>query len=301
MLTAKSPTAEMVPRGGEAPYLVTSLDVLDMHSLLAPVLEAEALLLDVKNILGLMSPSNAENPAHPVVMDLTFRANRAWLTDMTINNFLTLATEYATMEKDLPVGALKTISAQASHAFQRGVQPVKDRTSSDRDLRDVLRHYWATLEFEKPGEFMDNCHDIIIPFSHGGSHWTLVTISGRRREIKAFDSLSAAYRPEFTFALCLLEAGLGAEFVMADWKMSVAKTHQQTDADSCGVHTCLNGLAACLGIEPLHFIPEEDARVPMFMREARTYIAACLIIYQIITTATYEGLSDDGDLTEYED
>lgn len=162
-----------------------------------------------------------------------------WLNDEIINGTLSHLVNFINKGAGLKQFRTQTPKSQILNSFiAKGI--VEGRYPSDRGLRRLGI---------KADTFLD-VETIFIPICRG-SHWTIVVIRPKHRQIYHLDSLdangSALLKQK---ALAWVRTFLGSRFHENDWTMMGVPSPRQSNSDDCGVHTITNGICLGLGINP---------------------------------------------------
>ncbi|TKX25856.1 Ulp1 protease-like protein 2 [Elsinoe australis] len=242
----RDPDGALVVGGGTRPYRYAPISATEMHRLLLPCLPKAT--RDALSA-GIFPPGDDDSDS--------------WLSDTIMDNFITFAAQDACRTAPSRIWrSLNSFTCQSFIGHQNTLRTAmrnhgragEPARAARRTLYTWLRTCWERLAFRDAGEFFDTCQGIIVPWCHQQNHWTLLVISGRSRTIRVMDSLRRLTRPEYDFAMALLQCGLGDQFAAMDWSLGEVETRQQTDDVSCGVFVCLNALSLCKGAVAKGFI-----------------------------------------------
>lgn len=111
---------------------------------------------------------------------------------------------------------------------------------------------------------------VLIPINDR-SHWTLISVSGTKRTIEYYDSMSGNPERYLNFAKDYVAGVLQADYKADEWKIIDASSQQQANGVDCGVFVCMNGHALLAGKNPLEAF--EEPEIPT----ARRMVAATLL------------------------
>ena len=165
------------------------------------------------------------------------RFTAGWLNDEIVNGYLD-AISKASLEK---TGYVKTADAvPPCHAFSTHMYT----TWKNKGGFSAVQKWWSRPKLN--GLRLLNVDTVLIPINTG-VHWVLIVISGTRKTIEFYDSLSGNPKEYTQFALDLVAGNLGKAFKKAEWTIVNAQSVQQNNSKDCGVFVCMNSLALIKG------------------------------------------------------
>lgn len=177
-----------------------------------------------------------------------------WLNDEIVNGTLMHLANYVNQKAGIKKTHLQTPKCHVFNSFV-GKSLVDGKTPSARMMR-------------RAGVKKDTFFDIdtlMVPICRG-SHWTLLGIRPKHREVFHLDSLNGNGDSGLKKkALLLARAVLGDAFNESDWAFTTLASPRQSNFDDCGVHTITNGICMGLGIDPSAYtsadMPKQRLRV----------------------------------------
>lgn len=177
-----------------------------------------------------------------------------WLNDEIVNGALLHVRNYVNQKVGIKNTRLQTPKCQVFNSFV-GKNLVEGKPMTERALR-------------KNGIRKDNFLDVetvLIPICRG-SHWTLIVVRPKHREIFHLDSLNRNGDSSLkNKAREWVRGILGGGFVESDWTFKTVASPHQSNSDDCGVHTITNGMCIGLGVDPSAYasveIPLQRLRV----------------------------------------
>jgi len=189
------------------------------------------------------------------------RFTAGWLNDEIVNGYLD-AISKASLEK---TGYVKTADAvPPCHAFS----PHMYTTWKNKGGFSAVQKWWRRPKLD--GLRLLKVDTVLIPINTG-VHWVLIVISGTRKTIEFYDSLSGSPKQYTQFALDLVAGNLGKAFKKAEWTIVNAQSVQQNNSKDCGVFVCMNSLALVKGRVAGRAFSAED------MPAARRMVAGTLL------------------------
>lgn len=177
-----------------------------------------------------------------------------WLNDEIVNGTLMHLANYVNQKAGIKKTHLHTPKCHVFNSFV-GKNLVDGKTPSERMMR-------------RAGVKKDTFFDIdvlMVPICRG-SHWTLLGMRPKHRDVFHLDSLNGNGDTGLKKkALLLARAVLGDAFNESDWALTTLASPRQSNFDDCGVHTITNGICMGLGIDPSAYtsddMPKQRLRV----------------------------------------
>lgn len=163
-----------------------------------------------------------------------------WLNDEIVNGALSHLNSYINQKAGIKNTRVQTPKSQLLNSFM-GKSLNEGKPITERMMRRLGVKKENFLQIET----------IFIPVCRG-SHWTIVVIRPKHRQIYHLDSLKPAGQQDLKDkALAFVRQFLGTMFVENEWTNMSMATPQQNNTDDCGMHTITNGICIGLGIDPL--------------------------------------------------
>ncbi|KAF2083832.1 cysteine proteinase [Saccharata proteae CBS 121410] len=202
---------------------------------------------------------------------MTVLGDAAWLNDEIVNSFLA--------------------SAVKRGQEKRGYGEAQHRAGAPPPFYAFSTNWMQVMLLSGPQEVVPWCKkqringkkmletDLILMPICDGNHWRLVTLSGKSRTVRYYDSLYRdslrhQYERYTNLALGWARANLGDDFVEAEWTVQLVNpAPQQQNGSDCGVFVCMTALSLLMGreITPTAYHNTVD------MVAARRHIAAVLL------------------------
>lgn len=194
----------------------------------------------------LRARSNAELAKTPEGIPLqrkdfeTVVPQNQWLNDEIVNGTLSHLNNYINQSVGIKSTRVQTPKSQLLNSFM-GKSLNEGRPITERMMRRLG---------VKKDNFLD-IETLFIPICRG-SHWTIVVIRPKHRQIYHLDSMRPTGSQDLkNKALAFIREFLGSAFVENEWSIMSMATPQQNNADDCGMHTITNGICLGLGIDPM--------------------------------------------------
>lgn len=163
-----------------------------------------------------------------------------WLNDEIVNGALSHLNNYINQKAGIKNTRVQTPKSQLLNSFM-GKSLNEGKPITERMMRRLGVKKENFLQIQT----------ILIPICRG-SHWTIVVIRPRHRQIYHLDSLNPAGQQDLKHkALAMVRQFLGSTFIENEWALMSIATPQQNNADDCGMHTITNGMCLGLGIDPM--------------------------------------------------
>ncbi|CAN8103822.1 unnamed protein product [Discula destructiva] len=182
-----------------------------------------------------------------------------WLNDEIVNGTLSHLNNYINQTAGIKNFRNQTPKSQLLNSFIG--KRLVEGTINDRMMRRLGVKKENFLEIET----------LLIPVC-SGSHWTLVVIRPKHRQIAHLDSLRSNGDPALIQKTTdFISSFLGDDFYEDEWTTMSARSPQQANSDDCGVHAITNGICVGLGIDPTY------AYDTTMMKSQRLRIASVLL------------------------
>ncbi|KAL1633760.1 hypothetical protein SLS56_002639 [Neofusicoccum ribis] len=172
----------------------------------------------------------------------TLVPNTSWLNDEIINCHLT----------DM-VTKLKAINGYGAAEKRAGKAPPYHNMATQFWVNIRTKGIQSVLSWNRRSKLADggllSVERLFIPICDN-NHWRLVVVSGTKKTVEYFDSLSMSPHPFVDRILDWVRETLGSAYDAQQWRISTGqKSPKQTNGSDCGVFTLLNARAVALGLE----------------------------------------------------
>lgn len=163
-----------------------------------------------------------------------------WLNDEIINGTLSHVNNYINQSAGIKNVRVQTPKSQLFNSFA-ATGLAGGKKISDRMMRRLNVKKENFLEIETI--FMPICRS---------SHWTLLVIRPKHRQICHLDSMNPGGSADIRAkGLSFVKDVLSTDFHENEWTtLTAVRSPRQSNCDDCGVHVITNGICMGLGIDP---------------------------------------------------
>lgn len=190
---------------------------------------------------------------------VTVVTQNQWLNDEIVNATLLHLGNYVNQKAGIKNTRVRTPKIQIFNSFV-GKNLDDGRPPTERMLRraGIRRENFLDIE------------TILFPLCRG-SHWTIVAVRPKHRQIHHLDSLNSRRDQALVNKVNNWIRGvLGDDYIESEWKADTLASPRQSNMDDCGVHTITNGICIGLGIKPSSYSAS-------MMPTQRLHLAAVLL------------------------
>lgn len=163
-----------------------------------------------------------------------------WLNDEIVNGALLHLANYINQKAGIKNTRVQTAKVQVFNSFFGKKIWDNGGVGTQRQMRRTGIKKETFLNIET----------VLIPICRG-SHWTLLVVRPKHKEIFHLDSLSGTGNESLMDkALKWVSMVMEETFVRSEWAFKTIASPRQHNFDDCGVHTVTNGICIALGIDP---------------------------------------------------
>ena len=178
-----------------------------------------------------------------------------WLNDAIISAYLELITEMGNVRMGLP---RKDDRLPKAFVYYHAFNPYLFKKLNGNGGYNGVRT-WAT-KAGIGGKNLLKTEYVFIPVNQGGNHWTLATVSGKRRTIEYWDSFGGDASIPVACVKRWLKGELGSSYKEEEWTVKGeegqeydgrGKGPSQTNGYDCGVFAITTAKNITLNIDPM--------------------------------------------------